>query len=262
MLRRVLLTLALLMPSLAHAQAPALVAEGTVTFGMSATFPPFEFIEDGKPVGFDIDLANLLAKKMALTATVSTLEFKGLIPALLGKRIDAIISGMYINAERKEVADFVPYLLVGNQIVVRKGNPVGLSDPMSLCGHRVSAPVGTVFETAANNVNAACEAAGKPKISMLPLAGTTGSALALSQDRADAIIVSTPTSVSLMQSTPDTYEAAGQPFDNETKVGIAVNKDNPALTAALTKAMTEVVADGSYAKLLAHWNLPASSSAY
>ena len=261
-LPRLLLALVLMTPSLVHAQAPSLVGDGTITWGLAATFPPFEYIDDGKPVGFDIDLAGMLAKKLTLTSTVTTFEFKGLIPALLGKRIDAIISGMYINAERREVADFVPYLLVGNQIVVRNGNPAGLSDRMSLCGHRVSAPVGTVFEIAASKVNADCEAAGKPKLSMLPLAGTTGSALALSQDRADAIIVSTPTAVSLIQTAPGTYQTAGEPFDNETKVGIAVNKDNPLLAAALRKAMGELVADGSYAQLLTRWKLPASSSAF
>src|SRR5271168_3584395 len=66
MLRRLLLVLLLLVPGLARAQAPSLVESGTITFGLSATFPPFEFITDGKPVGFDIDLAALLAKKMTL----------------------------------------------------------------------------------------------------------------------------------------------------------------------------------------------------
>jgi len=56
--------------------------------------------------------------------------------------------------------------------------------------------------------------------------------------------------------------AAGDPFDNETKVGIAVSKDNPLLFAALQKAMAAVVADGDYAKLLATWKMPPSSAAY
>jgi len=261
-----LLRLFLAVVALAFAVAPSgaqslpLVSEGTLTIGMSPTFPPFEYVQDGKTIGFDVDLAELLTKKLGLTFTTMPIDFKGIIPALTGKRIDTIISGMYINDARKEVADFVPYLLVGNQLVVRKGNPAGLSDKMSLCGHRVSAPVGTVFEASANKTSAACEAAGKPKIEMLSLTGTTACALALTQDRADAIIVSTPTAVALMQSSPDTYAAAGEPFDNETQVGIAVSKDNSKLFAALQKAMAEVVADGDYAKLLTHWKLPPSSA--
>jgi polar amino acid transport system substrate-binding protein len=264
MLLRVVLTVVLLVLALpkADAQPLSLVTEKTLTIGMSPTFPPFEYVQDGKTIGFDVDLADLLTGKLDLRFTTLPIDFKGIIPALTGKRIDTIISGMYINDARKEVADFVPYLLVGNQIVVRKGNPAGLSDSMSLCGHRVSAPVGTVFEASANKTSAACEAAGKPKIEMLSLAGTTACALALTQDRADAIIVSTPTAVALIQATQDAYAAAGEPFDNETKVGIAVSKDNPTLFKALEKAMAEVVADGDYAKLLARWKMPPSSAAY
>lgn len=264
MLARLLLivTLMALDVRLAGAQPLPLVSENTLTIGMSPTFPPFEYVVDGKTIGFDVDLADLLTKKLNLSFATLPIDFKGIIPALTGKRIDAIISGMYISDARKEVADFVPYLLVGNQVVVRKGNPTGLTDKMSLCGHRVSAPVGTVFEAAANKTSAACEAAGKPKIEMLSLAGTTACALALTQDRADAIIVSTPTAVALMQATPDTYAAVGDPFDNDTKVGIAVSKENPVLFKALEKAMSEVVADGDYAKLLARWKMPSSSAAY
>jgi polar amino acid transport system substrate-binding protein len=262
MLSRLILALASLALAPAWAQPLPLVSENSLTIGMSPTFPPFEYVQDGKTIGFDVDLADLLTKKLKLGFTTMPIDFKGIIPALTGKRIDAIISGMYINDARKEVADFVPYLLVGNQVVVRKGNPAGLSDKMSLCGHRVSAPVGTVFEASANKTSAACEAAGKAKIEMLSLPGTTACALALTQDRADAIIVSTPTAVALMQATPDTYATAGEPFDIETKVGIAVSKENPALFKALEKAMADVVADGDYAKLLARWKMPPGSAAY
>jgi polar amino acid transport system substrate-binding protein len=256
------LALAFLSSAPAHAEALPLVADNTLTIGMSPTFPPFEFIQDGKTVGFDVDLADLLTKKLGITFTTLPIDFKGIIPALTGKRIDTIISGMYISAERQQVADFVPYLLVGNQIVVREGNPLHLTGEDALCGHRVAAPVGTVFEASANKTSAACEAAGKPKIELLSLAGTAACALALQQDRTDAIIVSTPTSVALIQATPGVFATAGAPFDNSTKVGIAVSKDNPKVFDALNKAMHDVVADGDYAKLLAKWKMPASASAF
>lgn len=184
----------------ARADGPALVQPGALTWGASVTFTPFEYIDNGKPSGFDVDLAELLAKKIGLTSNLVSMEFKGLIPALMGRRIDVIISGMYENAQRKEVADFVSYILVGNQIVVRKGNPLKITGKTDLCGHRVAAPVGTVFETSAKQISEACKAAGKAEISMLTLAGTSTCALALVQDRADAIIVSTPTLAGLQKS--------------------------------------------------------------
>ncbi|MEJ1978267.1 MAG: ABC transporter substrate-binding protein [Acetobacteraceae bacterium] len=260
MIRRVLMLSLMLLPGLARAQTP--MTPGQITWGLAATFPPFEFVENGKPVGFDVDLADAIAKKMDLQSTITTYDFKGLIPAMLGHRMDAIISGMYENAQRREVADFIAYIKVGNQIVVRNGNPLKLDSRLSLCGKRVAAPVGTAFEVAAKLIATECVAGGKPDVTLLSLAGTTTCALALTQDRADAIIVSTPTAAALMHETPGAYDAAGKPFDDDTLVGIAVPKGVPNLGPAIDKALKAVVADGSYAALLTKWNLPASSSAF
>ncbi len=260
-MRRLLLA-ALLLPMVAHAQAPAFVSPGTMTWGFAATFPPFESIVDGKPAGFDLELADAIAKKMALATKLDAFEFKGLIPALLGKRIDAIISGMYVNPERSQVADFVVYAKVGNQIAVQKGNPLHLSDQPSLCGHRVAAPVGTAFELAVNRISAACVAAGKIAISKLALDGTASAGFALQQDRVDALIASTATIAAMGTSLQGAIEPAGEPFDNDTRVGIAYNKDNPALGEAITKALAAVVADGTYKSLLDKWKLPPATNAF
>ncbi|HSU07257.1 MAG TPA: ABC transporter substrate-binding protein [Acetobacteraceae bacterium] len=260
---RLVVTLALaLLPSLGLAQKPELMNAGKLTWGSSITFPPFEYEDKGKPAGFDVDLADALANKMGLQPVLTPIEFKGLIPALLGKRIDIVISGMYINPQRLEVADFVPYLLVGNQIVVRPGNPKHIESVATLCGLRVASPVGTVFEASANQASASCKSQGKPDVTVLSLPGTTNCALALNQDRADAIIVSTGTLAALLHETPGGYAAGGAPFDTDTKLGIAVRKDDPGLKAALEKAMQAIVADGTYAGLIRKWNLPAASSAF
>lgn len=261
MIRRAM-ALLLVWPALAWAQAPTLGAPGRITWGLAATFPPFEFMLDGEPAGFDVDLAASVAKQAKLGSDIQTFEFKGLIPALLGHRIDAIISGMYINPQRQEAANFVPYMKVGNQIVVRKRNPLGVDGRLGLCGHKVAAPVGTVFEIAAQKVSTDCAAAGKPELALLALGGTTGCALALSQGQAEAIIVSTPTAASLLRDTPDAFGLAGTPFDDNTLIGIAVGKENPGLQAVLQTALQAVVADGTYAKLLAKWNLPPAASIF
>ncbi len=251
-----------LLPSPAFAQSPQLLTPGKLTWGSSLTFPPFEFEDNGKPAGFDVDLTNAIAAKMGLQPALASLEFKGLIPALLGRRIDIVVSGMYINPQRLEVADFVPYLLVGNQIVVRASNPKHIQGVASLCGMRVAAPTGTVFETSAKQAGETCKTQGKPDVTVLSLPGTTNCALALTQDRADAIIVSTGTLAALLHETPGAYAAGGAPYDTDTKLGIALRKDDPGLKAALQKALQETVADGTYTGLIKKWNLPAASSPF
>jgi polar amino acid transport system substrate-binding protein len=246
-------------PSRAQTPLP-LVETGKLTWGSAATFPPFESMADGTAVGFDIDMMDAVTDKMKLQSAMSGMEFKGLIPAILGNRIDAIVSGMYINPERSQVLDFIPYLKVGNQILVTKGNPLHIKDKMDLCGHRIAAPVGTVYEKAAQQVIADCQSAGKPALTLLSLASTAAGALALKEDRCDGIIASTPTNAALIKDSPDAFEVTGEVFDNNTLLGIGVAKDKPALKAALDTAFKAIVADGVITNLVKKYGLPADST--
>jgi polar amino acid transport system substrate-binding protein len=263
MIRRILAALAVaLAPAVAHADDLHLVEPGKLTWGSSPTFVPFEFMVDGKAKGFDIDLMGELAKRIGLTSTMMGMEFKGVIPALLGNRIDVGVSGLYVTAERLQVADFITYVIVGNQIVVRKGNPHHITGRGGLCGFKVGVPVSTAFEVSAKQLSADCKAAGKPEIELLSLPGSNFVALALQQGRVDAALNSTATIAAMMSENPDFYELAGEPFDANTKVGIALRKDSNALKAELERAMQGVVKDGTYAALLKKWNLPPQSSAF
>ena len=71
--------------SVAQAQTP-----DTLRVATDATFMPFEFQKDGKLTGFDIDMIGALGKKLGAEAKPMNMEFKGLIPALQGGRIDLI----------------------------------------------------------------------------------------------------------------------------------------------------------------------------
>jgi polar amino acid transport system substrate-binding protein len=262
MLRYALALSLFLLPSIVLADEPQLIEPGKLTWGSSPTFTPFEFMRDSKPAGFDVDLMEVLAKRIGLSSNMMGMEFKGVIPALLGHRVDVGVSGLYVTAERLQVADFIPYVIVGNQIVVQKGNPHHISDRASLCGFKVAVPVNTAFEASTKQASADCKAKGKPEIDILSLPGSNNVALALSQGRVDAALNSTATIAAMIGENPDSYERAGEPFDADTKVGIALRKDSGALKAKLEQAMQEVVKDGTYAGLLKRWNLPPQASAF
>ena len=54
-------------------------AAGKVVIGNGGAFPPFEFVENGKLVGYDIDLGEELAKRMGVKAEWTKIEFRGII---------------------------------------------------------------------------------------------------------------------------------------------------------------------------------------
>ncbi len=263
MIRCLLALGALLLPLAGHAQASlGLQSPGKLTYGTAATFAPFEFQRDGKLVGFDIDFIDAVAKHMALTPVALNVDFAGLIPALQGKRIDIINSGMYMNAKRAEQVDFIPYMTVGDEIVVRRGNPLTIASRADLCGRRIAVTLGGIEETYARQDVDACKAAGKPEPGVLTLPTAQDSALSLRQGRADALFNSTPGASQMVTEMPDVFEIAGQPFEAKTQIGIAVRKGDGAMKDAVEAGVEAAVADGSYKALLAKYNLPESGSIF
>jgi len=238
-----------------------LVEKGQLTFGVAATFAPFEFKDGTQLAGFDIDLIQALGKKLNLEPKAMNMEFKGLIPALQGSRVDLINSAMYINPQRSEQVDFVPYLKIGNQVVVAKGNPAKITGrDDSLCGKTIAVTLGGIQETQARQDNERCTKAGRAEVKVLTLPTAQDSALTLRQGRADAIFDSTPGAVKLMTELSGVFEAVGPEFESNTRIGLAVRKGDAAMKAALEAALKEVVADGTYARLIAKWKFPASVS--
>ena len=85
------------------------------------------------------------------------------------------------------------------------------------------------------------------------------SILALRQGRADAYYAATPAALLLLNTFPDDFELAGQTFDANTLLGIAVPKDRPDMRDAITKALEAIRADGSLAKVAEKYAIPVSS---
>ena len=89
-----------------------MISSGTVCAkelinGIDANFPPFAYVDKaGTPGGFDIDAVNWIAKKMGFTVKQQPLDWDGIIPNLVAKKIDFIASGMSITPERQKIVNF------------------------------------------------------------------------------------------------------------------------------------------------------------
>ena len=241
---------------------PKMLEDGKLTYGTAATFAPFEYQEGDKLVGFDIDFGEALAAKMGLKTNILNMEFKGLIPALQGGRIDIINSAMYINPERSEQVDFIPYMKIGNEIVVPKGNPKGISGRADLCGLTIAVTLGGIQEKYAREDAESCVKAGKDDINVMTLPTAQDSALTVRQGRADVFFNSTPGAIKQITELPDVFEIAGETFEANTRIGIAVRKGDSAMKAAVEGAIKQVVDDGTYASLIDKYKLPKTVSMF
>jgi polar amino acid transport system substrate-binding protein len=203
-------------------------------------------------VGFDIEMAHALAEKIGVSAQIKSTPFEVLIPSLLAKQGDAIISAMAVTPERQKRVAFVGYFRAGESIVVRKGNPLNIQGLTDLCGKRAAAEVAT---TEAQTLTGANGDVCKGTPINIQFTTTDTEALKLVQaGSVDAAIDASPVAAYFVQQLPDAYEVAAPPFQS-TPQGIAVNPSNAELLKALQQAMVAMMLDGTYRRLLTRWNL-------
>lgn len=126
---------------------------GYLIVGSDVTYPPFEYIENGKPVGFDIDLINLIAKEMGLDrAEIIDTAWDGIFAALKSEKFDIIISSVTITEDRKKEMLFSdPYYNSGQIIAVRK-NDNRINSEKDLKGMVVGVQINTTGDFAAQEI--------------------------------------------------------------------------------------------------------------
>ena len=92
-----------------------------VKMGTNAAFPPFEYVEGNKVVGFDATMAAMIAKDYGKKLEIVDMNFDGLIGALQADAIDFIAAGMTATDERRQNVDFSePYYQSKQVIIIRK----------------------------------------------------------------------------------------------------------------------------------------------
>lgn len=121
----------------------------TLTLLTSPDYPPYGFYDTAgggrKIVGFDIDIANYIAKELGYQLRVQESDFNGLIPALQANRADFVMAGMTPTDERKKNVDFSTiYFQAKNTIVAPKGS--NLVKAENLAGKRVGVQLGSIQE--------------------------------------------------------------------------------------------------------------------
>src|ERR671930_1315697 len=130
------LVAALALVASASAASPV---KGSFKYCSDPTFPPMESkTAAGKPLGFDIDLANAIAKLWKVKATFVQTSFPGLLPALGSKKCTMVISGIFITPDRVKTFPAVGYMRSHRALVVQAGNPKRIKGPNDLSGKTVA----------------------------------------------------------------------------------------------------------------------------
>lgn len=262
---RALLTFVAIGVSLAALHAPsasaqtgaAALGKSTLTAAIVPNYPPFEYKDPAtdKLMGFDVDLGEALAAKLGVKLEWQETNFDQMMSALTTRRVDVILSGMTDLPARRGAVNFLDYITTGPQFYTVKARAGEFPNMDALCGKVVGTSRRTSFPNdIANWSNEHCVKAGKPPVKVVGTDGSSDARMQLRQNRIDAAVQGGETLPYQNSIEQNAYAPIGQPFLSQY-TAIGMSKDNAALNAALTQAFNQLVADGTYQKILAKWGL-------
>ena len=241
----------------ASALVPQAVKDkGTLTVAMELKYPPTSFIaEDGKtPIGLNVDMARLIAKKLGLQLEIADVGFDTIIPGLQGNRYDMTATSMSPTAERVAVVDMIDYFRTGGSVAVAKGNPDGFAVD-NLCGKEVVVTKGSIQATKRlpELSKSQCEDQGKPAITGIILPSIQDAMTQLASGRIKAIYYDTPSLGWAATQQPNRFEVL-TPQVNESVVAVALPKGSE-LTPAVQAAIQSIMGTPEYQEALGRWGL-------
>lgn len=219
------------------------LADGVLTVGTNAEFPPFEYVgDDGEADGFDIALIKAIGEKLGVEVQVENMEFASLVSSI-GNKVDVSIAGMTVNEERKQTVDFSePYYDAVQYVLLPEGSDIASAE--DLVGKTIGVQLGTTGDLTATDIE-----------------GTTVSAYNKGVDavndlvngRVDCVIIDKNPALVFAEKFQENGIAAvdGAQFNFEAEqYAIALPKGDVALADALNKAIEELKADGTFDELV------------
>ncbi|USB43569.1 ABC transporter substrate-binding protein [Klebsiella africana] len=253
---RVALTLAVSACFSPVTQAAELLTEGVFKVGMEVTYPPFEsYDSNNNIVGLDPEFATLIAEHLQAKPQLIDTKFTSLILGI-GKKYDAVISGMYVTPERQKQADAIPYALSGASIIALKGGAVQPKTEDELCGVKVGLQAGTTWVTSLKkHSDEWCLKNGKPAITIQEFPTAPEASQALLSKNIGAQLEIAPAAQIIVDKSRGRLAISSTRLVYPLPLGIYVAKGNTELAEAIKATLATLKANGQYAALIKKYNL-------
>jgi ABC-type amino acid transport substrate-binding protein len=217
---------------------------GVVRIGVSLGGEPVGFRDpQNNPVGYDVDVANLLAEKLGVKVEFTDVSGDARISMLVSGQLDIVVANTSVTLERAKSVDFtIPYNRAGLRVIVQKDS--GITSLDGLAGKKIVVGRGTTGETFIK------KAAPKAELVYTDTFAPDG-VLLLQQKRVDAAIEDSSLLDFLATKNPDLVTLPGL-YSNDP-IGIAVAKGDPDFVRWLDMFVSEYIESGAYEANYKKW---------
>ncbi|HHY46508.1 MAG TPA: amino acid ABC transporter substrate-binding protein [Firmicutes bacterium] len=217
---------------------------GKLTIGIDDAYPPMEYRdEQNNLVGFDIDLAREIGKRLGVKVEWIPTEWSGVLLALNAHKFDIILSTLSVTEERAKQIDFGPPYLYESQVIVVCADNNTIKSKEDLVGKVVGTQLGSTSEEAAKTIKGIKELKKYNKF--------TEVFLDLGIGRIEAGVVDELVGRYYMKTRPDQFKVVASIVDEPVAIGY--RKSDKKLQEAINKIVDEIKADGTMAKISKKW---------
>lgn len=223
-------------------------AKKTLTVGMSADFPPYEFRikdENGQDqiVGFDVEIAKEIAKDLGAELEIKDMRFDSLLNELDSERIDLVISGLSPKPERAKQIDFSKiYYKAEQSIVSLAENKDKYATMESLEGLKIGVQTSSIQEDMAKEI---------PGAKLTSLAKITDIIMQLQSGRVDVAIIEGPVAEAFVKNVEGLAITDAKPVTEDEGYVIGIKKGDKEMVDKVNATLDRLMQDGSIDKFVA-----------
>ncbi|HJV63703.1 MAG TPA: transporter substrate-binding domain-containing protein [Albitalea sp.] len=220
-------------------------ARGTLRIACEGTYPPFNYKDDkGQLAGFDVEVGRAIAGRLGVKPEFVTTEWSGILAGLQAGKYDVIVNQVAATDKRRETFDFSePYVVSTPQLIIRANETRKLDTPADLKGKKIGVGQGSNYADLAKGIEGA-------EVRTYP--GAPEYLQDLATGRIDAAINDSLLIPYLREKTKLPVKA-GAFIGKSGSNAIPFRKGNPKFKQAIDKALEDMKADGSYAKISTKW---------
>lgn len=225
-------------------QLEAVLKTGIIKIGTEGTYAPFTFHDStGKLTGFDVEIAEEVAKRIGVKAEFVETKWDGMFAGLDSNRFDIAVNQIGIRADRQEKYDFsIPYIRSRAVLVVKEGNE-SIKTFEDLKGKKTGQSLTSNF----------ADIAKKNGAELVAVDSFNQALDLLASGRIDATINDSLSFLDFKKQKPDAKVVVAAKTDQADQSGILFRKGNETLVKAVNKALNDMIGDGTYTAISQKW---------
>lgn len=233
------------------ASADEIVKRGVINVATEDDFRPFEFVDNGKPTGFDNELLEAVKKKLKVQVKQNIMPWPGILPGVTTGKYDMAVTAVLVTEERKKIFDFTsPVAESTTFYATKKGSPIATAE--GLRGKTIAAQTGSAMLADLKAFDEKLKAAGGGVGKIVEYASYPEAYQDLALGRVDAVVNTQINLNSLIATRADTF-VLGQKVGNPVFIAWAVKKGEAGALGMVDKALLELRGSGEMYALQKKW---------